>query len=163
MKITFTPVSDANIEVAVMAYGSTREHELAVVAWTAEQKAAFIRMQFNAQQLDYQARFPEAVHSIIEVDGQAAGRLYLARLADSLRILDITILPPQRNAGIGQQIISELMEEAKATGKAVRIFVENFNPSLRLFERLGFVPVEERGVHLLMEWKGPDAAARSDL
>lgn len=157
MKITFTPVSDDNIEVAVAAYGSTREFELAVVPWTAEQKTAFIKMQFNAQKLDYQTRFPQAEHSIIEVDGQPAGRLYMARLADSLRILDITILPQKRSAGIGTQIISGLMEEAKASDRAVRIYVESFNPSLQLFERLGFAPAEERGVHLLMEWKSPQA------
>jgi GNAT superfamily N-acetyltransferase len=156
MNITFTPVSDDNIDTAVAAYGSTRELELAVVSWTLEQKAAFIKMQFNAQRMDYQSRFPEAVHSIIEVDGQPAGRLYLAKLDDSLRILDITILPEKRNAGTGTQILKELMEEAKSTGKAVRIFVENFNPSLQLFQRLGFVPVEERGVHLLMEWKNAE-------
>jgi ribosomal protein S18 acetylase RimI-like enzyme len=155
MKITFTPVSDDNMEIAVAAYGSTRELELTVVPWTAEQKTAFIKMQFNAQQMDYQTRFPEAVHSIIEAEGQPAGRLYMARLEDSLRILDITILPPKRSAGIGTQIIRGLMEEAKASDKAVRIYVESFNPSLRLFERLGFAPVEERGVHLLMEWKAP--------
>lgn len=153
MNITFTPVSDENIDTAVAAYGSTRELELAVVSWTPEQKAAFIRMQFNAQKMDYQSRFPEAVHSVIEVNGQPAGRLYLARLDDSLRILDITILPEKRSTGIGTQILKELMEEAKNAGKAVRIFVENFNPSLQLFQRLGYVPVEERGVHLLMEWK----------
>jgi ribosomal protein S18 acetylase RimI-like enzyme len=155
MKITFTPVADNNMDIAVAAYGSTRELELAVVPWTAEQKAAFIRMQFNAQKLDYQTRFPEAVHSIIEVDGEPAGRFYMARLADSLRILDITILPHKRSAGIGTRIIRDLMEEAKASDKAVRIYVESFNPSLHLFERLGFAPVEERGAHLLMEWKNP--------
>jgi predicted GNAT family acetyltransferase len=157
MKISFTTVSDDNIEIAVAAYGSTRELELAVVSWTAEQKLAFVRMQFNAQKMDYQSRFPEAVHSIIEVAEQPAGRIYMARLADSLRILDITILPEKRNAGIGTRIIKDLMAEAKTSGKAVRIYVESFNPSLHLFERLGFAPVEERGAHLLMEWKSAEA------
>jgi ribosomal protein S18 acetylase RimI-like enzyme len=123
------------------------------VPWTADQKDAFIRMQFKAQQADYQSRFPAASHSIIEIDGHPAGRLYLARLDDSLRILDITILPEHRNTGLGTQILTDLMTEAKAADKAVRIYVESFNPSLRLFERLGFSPVEERGAHLLMEWK----------
>jgi N-acetylglutamate synthase-like GNAT family acetyltransferase len=158
MNITFTPVSDDNIDIAVAAYGSTRELELAVVPWAAEQKMAFIKMQFNAQKMDYQARFPNAEHSVIEIDGQPAGRIYMARLADSLRILDITILPEKRNIGIGTQIIKDLMTEAKASGKAVRIYVENFNPSLHLFERLGFAPVEELGVHLLMEWKNTETS-----
>jgi ribosomal protein S18 acetylase RimI-like enzyme len=153
MKITFTPVANDNIDIAVKAYGSTRELELAVVPWTDEQKMAFIRMQFNAQQADYQSRFPQATHLIIQADAHPAGRIYLARLADSIRILDLTILPEHRNAGLGTQILKDLMEEANVAGKAVRIYVENFNPSLRLFERLGFSPVEELGVHLLMEWR----------
>lgn len=157
MKITFTPVSDDNVDIAVAAYGSTRDLELARVSWTAEQKAAFIAMQFKAQQSDYQTRFPQAEHSIIEVDGQPAGRIYMARLADSLRILDLTILPAKRNAGIGTQILRGLIDEAKTSDRAVRIYVESFNPSLHLFERLGFAPVEELGVHYLMEWKAAKA------
>lgn len=153
MKITFIPVANDNIDIAVACYGSTRELELALVPWTDEQKMAFVRMQFNAQQADYQSRFPQAQHLIINVDAHSAGRIYLARLPDSIRILDLTIFPEHRNAGLGTQILKDLMEEAKAAGKAVRIYVESFNPSLRLFERLGFSPVEERGVHLLMEWK----------
>lgn len=153
MTITFIPVSNDNIDIAVACYGSTRELELAVVPWTVEQKLAFIRMQFNAQQADYQSRYPAAEHLIIEVDHQPVGRLYLARLEDSIRILDLTILPEQRNRGIGTRIIKDLIAEAQAADQAVRIYVESFNPSLRLFERLGFAPVEERGVHHLMEWR----------
>lgn len=153
MTLSFTPVTDENLQVAIAAYASTRDAELALVAWTAEQKNFFIQMQFNAQQADYQARFPEAAHLIIKVDGHPAGRIYLARLEDSIRLLDLTILPERRNSGIGTQIIKDLMAEAKAADQAVRIYVESFNPSLALFERLGFSPTEERGVHLLMEWR----------
>jgi ribosomal protein S18 acetylase RimI-like enzyme len=153
MNINLTHVSEDNLNVALSAYASTRELELAVVPWTAEQKMAFIQMQFKAQQMDYQQRFPNAEHTIIEVDGQPKGRLYLARLADSIRILDITILPAYRNQGIGTQILKDLMTEAEAAGLAVRIYIENFNPSLHLFERLNFSKVEELGAHYLMEWR----------
>jgi ribosomal protein S18 acetylase RimI-like enzyme len=152
MNITYTPLSDDNLNIALSAFGSTRELELSVVPWTAEQKMAFIKMQFQAQQADYQRRFPNAEHTIIELDGQATGRLYLVRLPDSIRILDITILPAYRNAGIGTRIIKDLMEEARGANCVVRIYVENYNPSLGLFERLGFVKVEELGAHYLMEW-----------
>ncbi|MGI8685235.1 MAG: hypothetical protein ACR2MO_09140 [Acidimicrobiales bacterium] len=33
--------------------------------------------------------------------------------------------------------------------------VEQFNPALRLYERLGFTHVGEHGIHLLMEWRPP--------
>jgi hypothetical protein len=31
--------------------------------------------------------------------------------------------------------------------------VERFNPALRLYERLGFRLVEDRGVYLFLEWQ----------
>jgi hypothetical protein len=42
--------------------------------------------------------------------------------------------------------------EAAAAGKP-RIHVERFNPALRLYERLGFRPIEDKGVYLFMEWR----------
>jgi hypothetical protein len=34
----------------------------------------------------------------------------------------------------------------------VRIHVERCNPALRLYERLGFRQIDDRGVYLFMEW-----------
>jgi hypothetical protein len=44
-----------------------------------------------------------------------------------------------------------LLDDAKQTGKITRIYVEEFNPSLRLFQRLGFSPSEQHGIHLLLQ------------
>ena len=40
-------------------------------------------------------------------------------------------------------------------GRLLRIHVERFNPALRLYERLGFHPIADRGVYLFMEWGAP--------
>jgi hypothetical protein len=45
------------------------------------------------------------------------------------------------------------MEEGRTSGRAVSINVENFNPSLRLFERLGFQRAEETGFRFLLKWQ----------
>jgi hypothetical protein len=37
----------------------------------------------------------------------------------------------------------------------VGIYVESFNPSLSLFERLGFSEVEKEGLNLLLRWHPP--------
>ena len=50
--------------------------------------------------------------------------------------------------------VRDLMEEARDQGLPVRLHVEKFNPALRLYERLGFRPLEDLGVHLLMGWDG---------
>ena len=150
--ITLRPVGADDHEFLVEVYASTRAEELALVPWTSEQQQAFIRSQFAAQQDYYAQKYPAANHDIIVSDGRAVGRLYVARLDYEIRIVDITLLPGERNAGIGTHLLKQLLAEAERTGRAVRIYVEEFNPSLHLFERLGFSPSEQQGIHLLMQW-----------
>ena len=38
-------------------------------------------------------------------------------------------------------------------GLPVRIHVEKFNPALRLYRRLGFTEIEDKGIYLFMEWQ----------
>ena len=125
---------------------------MALVPWTIEQQQAFVRAQFSAQQDHYAQKYPEANHDIIVADGRQVGRLYVGRLEREIRIIDITLLPTERNAGIGSYLIRQLLDQAKRAGKITRIYVEEFNPSLRLFDRLGFSVREQQGFHLLLEW-----------
>lgn len=150
--ITCRPVGPDDQAFLLEVYGSTRAEEMALVPWSADQKQAFVKMQFVGQQEHYQNTFPTARHEIILVSGRPVGRLYVARLENEIRIVDITVLPPERNAGIGNFLLRGLLDEAGRVGKVVRIYVENYNLSLPLFERLNFKPVEEHGIHLLLEW-----------
>jgi ribosomal protein S18 acetylase RimI-like enzyme len=134
-------------------YASTRTEELAPLGWNSEQQAAFLTQQFNAQHQYYQASYASADFQIILVNGQPAGRLYVERGADELRLIDIALLPEYRNAGIGTGLIKNLLAEAQQAGKPVRIHVEKFNPALRLYKRLGFSIIDDRGVYWFMEWK----------
>jgi len=134
-------------------YGSTRLEELALTNWDEAQRDAFLRMQFAAQQAHYRQTYPEAEHLIILLDAESIGRLYVAEIEAEIRIVDVTILPEHRNAGIGTPIIKQLMAEAATIGKPLRIYVESFNPSQHLFERLGFIKVDESGYSYLLEWR----------
>jgi hypothetical protein len=40
----------------------------------------------------------------------------------------------------------------------LRIHVERFNPALRLYERLGFWQIDDRGVYLFMAWREEPSA-----
>ena len=125
---------------------------MALVPWSDEQRHAFVSSQFAARQDFYSQTYPRAERSIILVLGREVGCLYLARLEDQLRIVDVTLLPEERNVGIGGYLLKELQKEARRSQKPLRIYVESFNPSMRLFERLGFQSIEEQAVHLLMQW-----------
>ena len=48
-QVTLRPVSAADDGFILQGYASKREQELAQVPWSAEQKEAFVRMQYVAQ------------------------------------------------------------------------------------------------------------------
>jgi ribosomal protein S18 acetylase RimI-like enzyme len=152
---TFRAVAPADEELLYRIYASTRTEELAPVPWTEAQKEAFLRMQFQAQSLDYAGNHPDAAFQVILVNGEPAGRLYVDRSEDALLIVDIALLPEHRGNGVGGAILRGLLAEAAAAGKPVRIHVEQMNPALRLYERLGFRRTGDGGIYLLMEWTPP--------
>ena len=133
-------------------YASTRAEELAVTGWSDEEKGVFCRRQFDAQTAHYRENYPGASLQVIEKAGVPVGRLYVARWEREIRIMDIALLPQHRGAGIGTKLLRELQDEARVAGKSLTIHVERFNPALRLYERLGFKQVEDKGVYLLMQW-----------
>jgi N-acetylglutamate synthase-like GNAT family acetyltransferase len=110
-------------------------------------------MQFQAQQHHYLTRFPDASYQVILRDDTPVGRIYVHKREDHIQILDVSILPEHRNAGIGTALISDVLVKAARLSVPVRIYVESFNRSLRLFERLGFSKVDESSIHFLLEWR----------
>ncbi len=67
--------------------------------------------------------------------------------------MDIALLPEHRGRGIGTRLVQDVLDEARASGRSVSLHVEETNPAKRLYERMGFVDVEDRGVYILMEWR----------
>lgn len=133
-------------------YASTRELELAQTGWPAAQQAAFCEMQAEAQHRHYRQHYPTAQYFIIESDQQPAGRLYVDHWEKEIRIMDIALLTAFRNQGIGSHLIRELQKEAQNASKILSIHVEAYSPARRLYERLGFQLVEDKGLHLFMTW-----------
>ena len=109
-------------------------------------------MQFAAQSSFYAEQFPRAEFQIILVYGEPAGRLYVDRRGDEIRIIDIALLAQYRNRGFGTTLIGNLLAEGESAGLPVRIHVEGLNPALRLYRRLGFRKIGDNGVYHLMEW-----------
>ena len=158
--LTLRPATADDEPFLEQVYAGTRAAELATVSWTEDEKAAFLQMQFAAQAQYYREHYPDASFDVIlldadagGLDAEAVGRLYVARWTDEIRIVDIALLPEFCNRGIGTTLLRRLQAEAQASSKPLRIHVERFNPALRLYERLGFRLVEDRGVYLFLEWK----------
>ncbi len=111
-----------------------------------------LHMQLVAQHQCSQEHYTKTDLLLMLRDAVPVGRLSVARWQDESRMVDIALLPPSRNAGIGSAILRDLLAAAAAAHKPVRIHVEKFNPALRLYARLGFAQIEDKGVYLFMEW-----------
>ena len=116
-------------------YAGIRMPELAQVDWTHEAKQAFLSTQFDAQTKHYDEAYHAAVYD---------------QAPDDVRIVDIALVPEACGQGIGGKLLSDVIAAANAAGKSVSIHVEQFNPALRLYRRLGFEQVGEFGVYYLM-------------
>lgn len=94
--------------------------------------------------------------SVVEIDGERAGRLRVVQGPDHLELAGIQLLPAHQGQGIGTHLIEQFVVSARDAGLAPRVRVEMDNPRARvLYERLGFEVVGETdGVHLL-EWRNP--------
>ncbi|MBK7470654.1 MAG: GNAT family N-acetyltransferase [Betaproteobacteria bacterium] len=67
-----------------------------------------------------------------------------------VRLMDITLLPAQRNQGTGMQVVNALLHYADALRRPVSLHVEPFNPAKRMYARMGFVVSETRGLYEFM-------------
>jgi GNAT superfamily N-acetyltransferase len=154
VNVSLRPVTDADQEFLVGVYASTRAAELAQVDWDDSQKDVFIRWQFGLQRQDYDTRYPNARYEVIVVDDQPAGRIWVGTDATQIRLLDIALLPEFQNRGVGAYLLRQLIDEAKRAQKPLRhmVFMLNENAH-RLYERLGFVEIEDAGGYKHMEWR----------
>jgi ribosomal protein S18 acetylase RimI-like enzyme len=129
-------------------YASTRIDELAGVGWSDEQMQAFIKMQFLARERSY----PRVDSRIIALEGRPVGRLLVDRNETELLLRDIALQKEFRNSGIGSRLIRDLMKEATAAGKPIRLHVVASSPAVRLYERLGFSRTGDEAAYLEMKW-----------
>lgn len=150
--VRLRPVTAGDREFLCDVYASTRESELAPLAWSDAAREAFVRSQFDVQDTAYRGHYPNGRFDVVEVDGVAAGRLYVDPRPTDIRLVDISLLPQFRGRGVGGYLVTGLTEEARSTGRTVSLHVETHHRAAALYARLGFVVVAERGLHRRMEW-----------
>lgn len=155
-KLILRPVTPEDEEFLIAVYGKTREDELAQAEWGEGQKDQFVRWQFGLQQREYQSRFPDYDYRVIVINDRAAGRIWVGRDDEQIRLLEIAIMPEFQNRGAGTILLRRLIEQANQTNKVLRhmVFVLN-NDAHRFYERLGFEVIEDFGAYKHMEWR-PD-------
>ncbi len=150
--IMLRPITQADLPFLERVYASTRHAELAPTGWSSEQKAAFLKMQFELQHQYYQSHFPNCCFDIVQTSGTDIGRRYVNWSDDGLAVIDLALLPEWCGRGIGTAMLKQLQGEAAACGKAVSMYVEHNNPAADLYARLGFVEIATDGVYRKLRW-----------
>ena len=134
-------------------YASTRADEFAQLGWPVEMERAFMQLQFEAQRGDYERRYPGARCRIVELQRCPVGRLWTAREAGSVVVLDISVIAELRGQGLGTECLRRVQRQAVADRLAVDLQVVVGNPAQRLYERLGFRNVGDADVRQAMRWQ----------
>jgi ribosomal protein S18 acetylase RimI-like enzyme len=133
-----------------------------MLGWPEAERDAFLDGQFRAQLASYRARFPGSDHTLICLGGRPVGRLWVARTADELLVVDLALLPASRGSGIGTTLLRGLLDEAQAASVPVRLSVERDNPrAMALYRQLGFRPVGGDELRVRMECRSPASPAAS--
>ena len=158
--IELRPATGADRLLLERVYASTRTEELGPVPWSDDQKRSFLKWQFDARDTDYRRNYRRHRLTSIVCDGADAGRLYVDRRADEIRIVDIALLPRFRGGGVGTLLVERLLREGNKSARPVSIHVERNNRALGLYRRLGFELASDGGVYLLMRWTPPGAAGQ---
>ena len=156
--LDYRPYAAEDFDFIEALYHSTRNEELALSGWPEADRKAFLTQQHRAQHHHYQTYYPNAERLILERDGAPIGRLYIDIWPLELRIVGISLVPAGRGQGIGQAVLRGVIAWAGDEARGVSIHVEKFNPARRLYQRLGFVVTEDKGVYELMEYGTPRAA-----
>lgn len=129
-------------------YLDARAAEFSLLPLHGAQREFMLRMQFEAQQRGYAARFPASSDAIVMCKDRRVGRLWLAAGdQDEIRVLDIALLSRERGAGIGSVLLRRVLQK----GKPVRLSVTRTNlRAFELYRRLGFMVADQNEVFLEM-------------
>lgn len=115
--------------------------------------ANLLRIQYQAQQVDYAAHYPNLNTYLILCHDSPAGLVSIADKSGAFYLVDIALVPEHRNKGIGTAVLLSLQSEAIRTNRPIRLTVSRDNPlAERLYTRLGFNVLRTTPLHLQLAW-----------
>ena len=104
--------------------------------------ASMLIQQADLQEIGHRAQHPGAMRRIAWRGDTPIGRIVIDwQSTDHSHGVDIAVLPEWRASGAGLQLLRAWLEVADRHGRASRLHVRHDNPAIRLYRRLGFVPL----------------------
>lgn len=133
--------------------------QLQAETWDPRIRDQLLDLQIKAKQGSYAVVHPRADYAIVMLEDQPVGRMIIDRAGDDYHLVDISIAPKHRGAGIGTRLVLALCMEAEMLRKNVRLYVSITNPrAANLYRRLGFRAIEDLQTDTLMERAPGDRA-----
>jgi ribosomal protein S18 acetylase RimI-like enzyme len=127
--------------------------------WDPSVRNALLDLQVQSKCGSYKAAHPHADRAIIMLDDQPVGHMIIDRSGECYDLVDISIVPKHRGAGIGTRLILALCMEAEMMRKNVRLSVSITNPrAADLYKRLGFRVIADLETDLVLERAPGDRA-----
>lgn len=106
----------------------------------------------DAQQKIFRDKFSTKKHKIIIQNNIDIGNISVSIDNEEMFIEIIEIMPEYQNKGIGSKIINQIINYSKSKELCKVIFqVLIINPAKRLYDKLGFLTINETETHYVME------------
>ena len=142
MKVTLRPAVAADFEACRRTY-------FAETDWINER----LQLDRDAQESMFRKQWRTAQVCIIQADGVDVGWLQTVVSKSEHMLGQIFVDAPFQRRGIGTEVLRRIVEEASRLQLPIRLAVVKFNPSRRLYERLGFrvTHEDERKVYMTRE------------
>lgn len=111
------------------------------------------------QRRDFATRLSVCAVSVVDVNGQPAGSVWVEYRPGAIHLVELQILPAMQGKGIGTAVIRDLIQEAARHGSALTLSVVHANArAARLYERLGFRAYQHESPFIHMRYQ-PDPSA----
>lgn len=151
--LTLRSKTDNDIDFLLSLYETSREEEMQHINWKNDaERTFFFRHQYNAQQMHFDSNYDNLTYDILVYDNEDIGRLVLNRTPENIHCIDIIIMPHFRKMGIGSIVMQWIEDELNKKNSTATLFFEKTKPHLEeIYEKYGFVTIEDLGTHKYMK------------
>ena len=161
-KITTRPSVAEDSALMLELYASTSKDVLDDLGWTIGSQRTFVIMQAQTEEWNRGRLYPGMDRLTICVDDMPVGRLLVCMRNNVLHLVDLSLLPRFRGNGIGTQLLSEILEEARNARVPVKVKIRKNSGAIRFVERLDFGTPTDLGSNVELTWMPPLAAVGPD-
>ena len=156
------PATKADRGFMQQLFASTREH-LRRLPLPGPQVELLLEQQYQLQQVHYSRQWPDAETLVIQLAGEAIGKITLEESEAVLKIIDIALEPAMRGRGYGTTILRAFQAVGEKYKLAISLSVDRQNPKAKkLYRNLGFEIIASSATHESMQWQPPTTAVTGE-